>query len=163
MLIIGNSSSTIFGLKAALDQKFTIKDLELAKYFLGIELCNTETGTHLNKRKYILDLLSDVGLTGSKPTTFPLPTQLKLSLDKRTPLLDAGSYRRLVGRLLYLTMTIPYISYVVQHLSQFVSTPKYVHMQASTHLLKYVKGTISKGLFYPVQPHLQMTGFSNAD
>ncbi|GJU34581.1 retrovirus-related pol polyprotein from transposon TNT 1-94 [Tanacetum coccineum] len=55
----------------------------------------TDTGMHLNQRKYILDLLTDAGLTGAKPLPFPLPTQLKLSLDKGTSLKDAGVYRRL--------------------------------------------------------------------
>ncbi|GJV80649.1 hypothetical protein Tco_1516519 [Tanacetum coccineum] len=36
-------------------------------------------------------------------------------------------------------------------------------MQAALHLLRYLKGTISKGLFNPVQPHLQMTSFSDAE
>ncbi|GJY87489.1 reverse transcriptase domain-containing protein [Tanacetum coccineum] len=36
-------------------------------------------------------------LTTAKPFSFPLPTQLKLSLDKGTPLSDVGSYRRLIG------------------------------------------------------------------
>ncbi|GJS77447.1 retrovirus-related pol polyprotein from transposon TNT 1-94 [Tanacetum coccineum] len=111
MLLTGNSQSEILNLKSSLDNKFTIKDLGLAKYFLGIELCKTDTGMHLNQRKYILDLLTDAGLTGAKPSPFPLPTQLKLSLDKGTPFKDAGVYRRLVGRLLYLTMTRPDISY----------------------------------------------------
>ncbi|GJR76061.1 retrovirus-related pol polyprotein from transposon TNT 1-94 [Tanacetum coccineum] len=141
VLITGNNSAKILSLKQALHQKFTIKDLGLAKYFLGIELCRTKAGTYLNQRKYILDLLSDAGLTAAKPKEFPLPTQLKLSLTKGTPLRDPGSYRRLVGRLLYLTMTRRDISYVVQHLSQFVSSPKDVHMQAALHLLKYLKGT----------------------
>ncbi|GKD12940.1 retrovirus-related pol polyprotein from transposon TNT 1-94 [Tanacetum coccineum] len=117
MLITGNSTVEIQTLKQSLDQQFTIKDLGLAKYFLGIELCRTNAGMHLNQRKYILDLLTDVGLTAAKPSSFPLPTQIKLSLDKGTPLSDAGSYRRLVGRLLYLTMTRPDIYYAVQHLS----------------------------------------------
>ncbi|GJX03535.1 NSP-interacting kinase 1-like protein [Tanacetum coccineum] len=119
-----NSNSEILSLKASLDHKFTIKDLGLAKYFLGIEIYRTQHGTHLNQRKYILNLLSDAGLTGEKPATFPFPTQLKLSLDKGTPLSDESSYKRLVGRLLYLTMTRPDISYAAQHLSQFVSAPK---------------------------------------
>lgn len=117
----------------------------------------------MNQRKYILDLLTDAGLTAAKPNPSPLPTNLKLSLDKGTPLSNPGAYRRLVGRLLYLTMTRPDISYAVQHLSQFVSSPKDVHMQAALHLLKYLKGTASKGLFYPIQPHLQVTGFTDAD
>ncbi|GKA30497.1 retrovirus-related pol polyprotein from transposon TNT 1-94 [Tanacetum coccineum] len=136
MLITGNSTVEIQTLKQSLDQQFTIKDLGLAKYFLGIELCRTNAGMHFNQRKYILDLLTDAGLTVAKPFSFPLPTQIKLSLDKGTPLSDVGSYRRLVGRLLYLTMTRPDISYVVQHLSQFVSAPKDVHMQVAIHLLK---------------------------
>nr|GEW55157.1 hypothetical protein [Tanacetum cinerariifolium] len=140
MLITGNSNTAILSLKASLDQKFTIKDLGLAKYFLGIEVCRTKHGTHLKQRKYILDLLSDAGLTGSKLATFPLQTQLKLSLDKSTPLVDEGSYRRLTGRLQYLTMTRPDISYLVQHLSQFVSAPKDVHMQATTHLVRSLTG-----------------------
>nr|GEU79068.1 hypothetical protein [Tanacetum cinerariifolium] len=70
---------------------------------------------------------------------------------------------RLVGRLLYLTMTRLDISYVVQHLSQFVSSPKDIHLQDAIHLLKYLKGTASKGLFYPIQPHLQVTGFTDVD
>ncbi|GJT92002.1 probable carboxylesterase 2 [Tanacetum coccineum] len=78
------------------------------------------------------------------PTAFPLPTELKLSLEKGTTLSDPDAYRRLVGILLYLTMTRPYISYAVQHLSQFVSAPKDAHMQAVMHLLRYLKGTISK-------------------
>ncbi|GKB90587.1 retrovirus-related pol polyprotein from transposon TNT 1-94 [Tanacetum coccineum] len=148
VLITGNSEEEIINLKQALDKKFTIKHLGLAKYFLGTELCCTPTGTHLNQRKHIVDLLSDVGLTTAKPAEFPLPTELKLSLDKGTPLKDPSSYRRLVGRLLYLTMTRPDISYAVQHLSQFVSAPKDPYMQAAMHLLKYLKGTVSKGLFY---------------
>ncbi|GJX38783.1 retrovirus-related pol polyprotein from transposon TNT 1-94, partial [Tanacetum coccineum] len=82
VLITGNSVAKIVHLKQALDKKFTIKDLGLAKYFLGMELCCTSTGTHLNQRKYIVDLLFDIGLTAAKPTIFPLPTKLKLSLDK---------------------------------------------------------------------------------
>ncbi|XP_071728319.1 uncharacterized mitochondrial protein AtMg00810-like [Rutidosis leptorrhynchoides] len=163
VLLTGNSVSTIEATKVALDSKFTIKDLGLAKYFLGIEICRTDNGTHLNQRKYILDLLHDSGLTATKPAKFPLPQYLKLSVDKGAPLADPESYRRLVGRLLYLTMTRPDISYTVQHLSQSVSSPKEPHWNAALHLLKYLKGSVNKGLFYPVQQHLKVTGFSDAD
>nr|GEX39315.1 hypothetical protein [Tanacetum cinerariifolium] len=76
MLIIGDLKAKIVYLKQALNKKFTIKDLGLAKYFLGIELCCTSTTTHLNQRKYIIDLLSNIGLTAAKPANFPLPTKL---------------------------------------------------------------------------------------
>ncbi|GJV70191.1 retrovirus-related pol polyprotein from transposon TNT 1-94, partial [Tanacetum coccineum] len=77
--------------KRALDEKFSIKDLGLERYFLGIELCNTAQGTYLHQRKYILDLLQDAGLTSAKPTSFPLPQNLKLALNKGNPINDAES------------------------------------------------------------------------
>nr|GEV00660.1 hypothetical protein [Tanacetum cinerariifolium] len=59
ILITGNSNKDITDTKLALDIKFTIKDLGLARYFLGIELCTTDNGTYLHQRKYVLDLLKD--------------------------------------------------------------------------------------------------------
>ncbi|GKD40799.1 retrovirus-related pol polyprotein from transposon TNT 1-94 [Tanacetum coccineum] len=162
MLITGNFTVEIQKLKQSLDHQFTIKTLVWLSISLGLNYAG-QMLVHLNQRKYILDLLTDAGLTAAKPSSFPISSQIKLSLDKGTPLSDAGSYRRLVRRLLYLTMIRLDISYIVQHLSQFVSAPKDVHMQPAIHLLKYLKGSISKGLFYPVQPHLKMTGFSDAD
>ncbi|GKD65618.1 putative zinc finger, CCHC-type containing protein [Tanacetum coccineum] len=133
ILITGNCEAELSSTKMALDQKFTIKDLGLAQYFLGIEICRTAQ---------VL-----IPIKGSKGNSLSNPE----------------AYRRLVGRLLYLTMTRPDISYVVQHLSQFVSAPTDLHMQAGHHLLRYLEGSVGKGLFYPVQPHLHITGFSDAD
>nr|GEU89786.1 uncharacterized mitochondrial protein AtMg00810-like [Tanacetum cinerariifolium] len=123
ILIIGNCQIEISSKKLALDKKFTIKDLGLAQYFLGIEIHRTSHGTHLNQRKYILDIFHDASLTATKPVASPMPTNLKLSLRKGNLLSNPEAYRRLVGRFLYLTMTRPNISYVVQYLSQFVYAP----------------------------------------
>nr|GEX55435.1 copia protein [Tanacetum cinerariifolium] len=38
-----------------------------------------------------------------------------------------------------------------------------VHLHDAIYLLKYLKGTASQGLFYPIQPHLQVIGFTDAD
>ncbi|GJS30903.1 retrovirus-related pol polyprotein from transposon TNT 1-94 [Tanacetum coccineum] len=86
VLITCNSSSNIHYLKKSLDDKFTIKDLGLAKCFLGIEICNTANETYLHQMKYTLDSLTDVGLTTSKPNSSPLHTNLKLSFKKGVPL-----------------------------------------------------------------------------
>lgn len=73
VLITGNCSQEIQSIKTAVHDKFTIKDLGLAKYFLGIEICTTAQGTHLNQRKYIIDLLQDADITAVKLASFPLP------------------------------------------------------------------------------------------
>ncbi|GJV07320.1 retrovirus-related pol polyprotein from transposon RE1 [Tanacetum coccineum] len=55
---------------------------------------NSPTSDNLDQRKYILDLLTDARLTAAKPNLSPLPTNLKLSLDKGSPLSDPAAYKR---------------------------------------------------------------------
>ncbi|KAK6144939.1 hypothetical protein DH2020_021759 [Rehmannia glutinosa] len=141
VLITGNSASLICSLKKYLHDLFTIKDLGSAKYFLGLEFLRTDQGTHMCQRKYILDLLKDTG------SFFP----------------DVERYRRMVGRLLYLNLSRPDISFGVQQLSQFVHTPLQAHWDASLHLLRYLKGTIGLGLFYPIGVRATLTAFCDAD
>ena len=163
VLITGGNSSDIQLLKNALDQAFTIKDLGCMRYFLGIEVARSSAGTLLNQRKYILDILQDAGMTACKPADFPLPTNLRLTIDQGELLSHPEVYRRLVGRLLYLNITRPDISYAVQHLSQFLSQPRHPHMQAALHLLRYLKGSIGVGLFYPANSTLCLKAYTDAD
>jgi len=115
LLITGDDTQFISHIKAQLHQAFTIKDLGLARYFLGIEIARSSAGTFLNQRKYISDILTDAGLTAAKPAKFPMAKGLKLSTETGELLADPAAYRRIIGRLLYLTLTRPDISYVVQH------------------------------------------------
>ena len=149
-------------LKQDLHHSFTIKDLGLARYFLGIEIFRSPIGTFLNQRKYVLDILSAAGLTGPKPTKFPLPKGLKLSIDTGTALSNPEPYRRVIGRLLYLTLTRPDISYAVQHLSQFLQHTTDSHYATAMHVLWYLKGTPNKGLFYPATNNLQIVAYTDA-
>jgi len=137
--------------------------LGLARYILGIEIGWSAQGTFLNQRKYILDILHDAGLTREKPALFPLPKHLNLSLETGDLLPGPSTYRRLVGRLLYLTLTHPDLSYSVQHLRQFLQHPCKAHYQAALHVLRYLKGTANKGLFYPTTTSLQLQAYTDAD
>jgi len=63
----------------------------------------------------------------------------KLSKTSCSPLSDPFSYRYLVGRLLYLTISGPDISYAVQVLSQFMDQPHSTHLDAVHRVLRYIK------------------------
>lgn len=80
-----------------------MKDLGQLKYFLSIELARTESGLFLSQMKYVLDVLSGCGMLGCKSVSFPLEQNQKLALDNSDMYHDASQYRRLVGRLIYLT------------------------------------------------------------
>lgn len=71
LIITGDDEECIGVLKQELDKAFTIKDLWLMKYFLGIEVSRNAQGTMLNQRKYILDLVEDTGMIGCKTSKFP--------------------------------------------------------------------------------------------
>ena len=54
---------------------------------------------------------------------------------------DATLYRQLVDSLMYLTMTHLDIAYVVHIVSQFMATPRSIHLTAVLRILRYAKGT----------------------
>ncbi|KAK6151368.1 hypothetical protein DH2020_014003 [Rehmannia glutinosa] len=163
VLITGSHSDDIHSLKVYLDGLFTIKDLGFAKYFLGLEIARSETGTYINQRKYILDILTDIGLTNCKPYSTPLPLGLKLTGDAGELLSDPATYRRLIGHLLYLNFTRPDITFAVQQLSQFVNSPRKSHWDAAVHVVRYLKDTPSNGHFFPAHSHDSITTYSDVD
>lgn len=92
-----------------------------------------------------------------------MDANIQLSLDDGELISDSTGYRRLIGRLLYLTITRPDLTYAVNKLSQFVSKPRTSHMEATLKVLKYIKGTIGQGLFYKNESDLKLKYFSDAD
>lgn len=76
---------------------------------------------------------------------------------------EPEQYRRVIGKLLYLNLTRPDISYSVQQLSQFMQAPRKPHLQAALHVIGYLKGTSDWGLFYSTTSDLNITGFCDAD
>ena len=163
VILAGNSMTQIDRIKAALDVEFKIKDLGKLKYFLGIEVAHSKIGINICQRKYCLDLLKDTGLLGAKPVTAPLDPSIKLHHDSSPPHDDILSYRRLVGKLLYLTTTRPDIAFVVQQLSQFLNAPTTTHYDTACRVVKYLKWTPGQGLLFRRDSQLQLLGSTDAD
>ena len=92
------------------------------------------------QRKYALDIIDECGLLGSKPANTPMEVNHKLALATRALFPNATQYRRIIGRLIYLTITRPELSYVVHILSQFMQSPKEEHFEAARRVLRYLKG-----------------------
>ncbi|KAK2354629.1 putative mitochondrial protein [Trifolium repens] len=159
----GTDMDEITQLKALLDSKFSIKDLGHLKYFLGFEVARSKDGISLCQRKYTLDLLQDSGLLAAKPVSTPMQPQLQLQKSSRNALSDPTTYRRLVGRLLYLTHSRPEIAYAVRKLSQFLDSPTDTHMLAALHVLKFLKNSPGQGLFFKANSTLLLQGYSDSD
>lgn len=73
VLIKGSNIMLVRGLKKHLDDAFTIKDLDQAKYFLGFEILRTSAGICLCQKKYITNILSNTGMLECKAAPSPRP------------------------------------------------------------------------------------------
>ncbi|CAM8999542.1 unnamed protein product [Rhodiola kirilowii] len=154
IIITGTSQVLIDNIKQFIDSKFKIKDLGTLRYFLGLEVARSASGIFINQRKYALELIKDAGLLGCKPSSLPMDTKHKLSLSTSSVLADPTKYRRLVGQLIYLTVTRPDLAYAVHILSQFMHTPKEDHLKAAHKVLRYLKLAPAQGLLYPANQPL---------
>ncbi|KAL0462985.1 UNVERIFIED_CONTAM: Retrovirus-related Pol polyprotein from transposon RE1 [Sesamum latifolium] len=133
-----------------------------AKYFLRLELARSSHGLHVTQHKYLKDILADTSMLDAKPAPTPFPSGLKLVLEDGALLPDPNRYRRLVGRLLYLGFTRPDIAFANQQLSQFLQAPRTSHSDAALHVLRYLKGTPSTGLFFSSVSSTNLTSYADA-
>ncbi|GJV77004.1 retrovirus-related pol polyprotein from transposon TNT 1-94 [Tanacetum coccineum] len=88
-----------------------IKDLGPLHYYLGIEFLRNSSGLSMTQRKYALELLECADVLDSKPIATPMDPIIKLNSTDGYLLLDPSTYRTLVGKLLYLTITRPDLSF----------------------------------------------------
>ena len=117
----------------------------------------------ISQRKYTLDILTDTGMLNCKPVNTPMDPNVKLVPSHGKPLRDPGRYRRLVGKLNYLTITRPDISFLVSVVCQFLQSPYDSHWDVAVRILYYVKGTSGQGVLYENRGHTQTVGYSDAD
>ncbi|KAL5562933.1 hypothetical protein UlMin_032680 [Ulmus minor] len=144
-------------------RQLKLKDLGKLKYFLGIEVSQSKKGIVLSQRKYVLEILEDTGYLSAKPVNSPMEQNLSLNKDKGEFISDPTSYRSLVGRLIYLTITRPDLVYVVHLLSQHMDKPRHPHLEAAQRVLQYVKYTLGQGIFFSATSSLQLNAFCDAD
>ena len=163
IVIKGSDQDGIQKLKQHLFSHFQAKDLGKLKYFLGIEVAQSNSEVVISQRKYTLDILSDTGMLDCNLVDTPIDLNVKLVPSQGKLLQDPGRYRRLVGKLNYLTITRPDISFPVSIVRQFLQSPCDSHWDAVVHILRYIKGTLGQGVLYENKGHTQVVGYSDAD
>lgn len=166
IVITGNNVDEIEKFKGFLKSKFMIKDLGPLKYFLGIEVLDNKDGICLSQRKYCLDLLSDYGLLACKPAATPMQQNVSLShveTESDKFLSNMTEYQKLVGKLIYLSVTRPDISYVLHCLSQHMHAPLTSHFTSALRVLRYLKQALGTGIQFEYGNIFSLHAFFDAD
>ena len=116
------------------------------QYFLGMEVAGSRKRISISQRKYILDLLTETSMLGCKPSDTPIRARKRTKSDGKP--VDRERYQRLVGRLICLSHTRPNIAFAVSVVSQYMHSPKESHLEVVYKILRYLKGSLGRGLFF---------------
>ncbi|KAK8962273.1 hypothetical protein KSP40_PGU013082 [Platanthera guangdongensis] len=166
ILITGDDSKDIHMIKEHLVSVFQTKDLENLRHFLGIEVTRRPDGLVLSQRKYYLDLLHDADYSGCKTADTLMNVNYKLcvcSSNFDTLLPNSKYYHYFVGKLIYLTVTRPDISFDVMVVSRFMLTPRISHLHAVERILRYPKSDPGQGLVYKPSSSPSLIAYSDTD
>ena len=148
ILITGECSLDVQHLIQDLHHQFALKTLGSVSYFFGFEVLRISSSLHLNQAKYASDLLQKTNMINAKscPTLMCLGNKFSFHDSEAFP--RPSLYRSTIGSLQYLTLTRPDLAFSVNKLSQFSQAPTVAHWNASKHILRYIKGTLSYGLLF---------------
>ena len=86
IVITDSDQNGIQKLKQHIFSHFQTKHLGKLKYFLGIEVAQSNSEVVISQRKYTLDILADTGILDCKPVDTPMDPNIKLLPGQGEPL-----------------------------------------------------------------------------
>jgi hypothetical protein len=111
----------------------------------------------------VLDLLKETEKLGCKPISTPIDSNIKLNTEDGEPLKDIHHFQRLIGKLIYLTVTRPDLSFAVSQISKFMHSPRTPRLDAVNRILRYLKRSPGKGIWMRKNNTNAICGYSDAD
>ncbi len=141
-----------------------MKDMGEVSKVLGIHVTRPSGGgLQIDQSHYIHQILMEFGMDNAKPTSTPMSPSIKLD-DEASEILsqkDHELYRRMIGRLMFAAIAVRIdIATAVNRLSQYLSQPRKIHLQAAKHVLRYLTGSPQLGILY--KPTGDLIGYADA-
>jgi hypothetical protein len=148
LIITGGESTELEQFKEEMKGTFQMSDLGLLKYYVGLEVNQTEDGITVCQRAYAEKILEMAGMSSSNPSLTLMESHLKLSKSSAAPAVDAMDYKRIMGSLRYLVNSRPDLAFSVGYVSRFTKKPTTEHMAAVKRVLRYIASTTNYGCQY---------------
>ncbi|XP_060672833.1 secreted RxLR effector protein 161-like [Ziziphus jujuba] len=144
-------------------REFEMTDIGLMSYYLGIEVKQGGKGILITQEGYAKEVLKKLKMDDANPVGTPMECGVKLSKHEEGEKVDPTFFKSLVGSLRYFTCTRPDILYAVGVISRYMENPTTTHLKAARRILRYLKGTISFGLYYSTSDDYKLLGYSDSD
>ncbi|XP_058775626.1 secreted RxLR effector protein 161-like [Vicia villosa] len=122
-----------------------------------------EDSIFLCQEKYAKTIVKKFGLENSTHKQTHAPTHLKLTKDEKGVGVDQSLYRNMIGSLLYLIASRPYIAFVVGVCARYQAELEVIHLNQVKRILKYVNGTSNYGILYSHKSNTELLGYCDAD
>nr|GEW74524.1 retrovirus-related Pol polyprotein from transposon TNT 1-94 [Tanacetum cinerariifolium] len=116
--------------------KFKMSMMEKISFFLGLQISQMDT---------------------------PMVEKSKLDEDKEGKAVDPSHYRGMIGTLLYLTASRPDLQFAICMCARYPARPTEKHIHAVKRIVRYLHGTVNRGLWYPKDSSVALTAFADAD
>jgi hypothetical protein len=165
LLITGPVDEDIAKFKQEMQEQFQMSYLGLLTYYLGIEVCQDNSGITLCQSAYARKLLDRTCMTSCNPSSTLMEARLQLVKKSSEGLVNANEYRSVVGALWYLVHTRQDLAHSVSFVNQFMAEPHEDHLAVVKMILCYVAGTQEHGVRYARgrAEDLTLLGFSDSD
>jgi hypothetical protein len=165
LIITGPSFADIEAFKKEMMRSFSMSDLGLLSYYLGIQVTQKEGVITLCQSSYTQKILEQAGMKGCNPCHVPMENRLRLTKNDKSPSVDKTKYRSVIGSLRYLVNTRPDIAYSVGIVSRYMEDPRGSHWAAVKQILRYLARTVNYGCIYKKlsKSETKITGYSDSD
>lgn len=108
-------------------QEYEMNDLSLMRYFLGIQVTQSEEDIFNSQGKYVEDLLKKYKMTDCNLAETTMGTNEKILKEYGAEKVNASTYRSLAGLLIYLIDTRPDVVNAVSIVSRYMHEPSKLH------------------------------------
>eukprot|EP00253_Pinus_taeda_P016166 PITA_16166 len=122
-----------------------------------------DKGMFIYQTKYNKEMLKKFHMEDCKPVLTPMVTCRKLSLENSSEDVEKMLYRSIIGSILYVTASRPDVMWVVGLVARLQEAPKESHILAIKRILRYLKGTMEYGLWYPKGTDLFIQAYTDVD
>lgn len=152
-LVVSNSPALNTKTRDALSRLHDVKWNSNPTEHLGIKIRRDRQRRliFLSHESYLQSVLDRFAMDNSNPVSSPMVGSVRLAsaTDEDAAACFEFPYREIVGCLNHAAInTRPDISHAVSQLAQHASRYGLVHITAAKHLLRFVKGTIDRGLVF---------------